>query len=236
MLRYISCTGRLRRPRLDHRFAADRARVQRAAHALADHVEETRGLPGDQHVALAEHVAVDQRRPEILGAAFVVGVRVQPHAVLFGEIVRPRSRACGVEIVAALEADADDLPAVAGVAPGVMPQAGMEPEMEILGVERAIDDVVELLPDEKPRNLLRVVRIDRADHQRAGPVGADHLARAVFDRLAVSAARGPCTWSPLSSSPANEVRSCISAPLRLIAQWSEYLAVQMRRACRRRSP
>jgi hypothetical protein len=37
------------------------------------------------------------------------------------------------EIVAALEADADDLPPVAGVAPGVVAQPGVEPEMEILG-------------------------------------------------------------------------------------------------------
>jgi len=63
------------------------------------------------------------------------------------------------EIVAALEADADDLPSVARVTPRVVSESGMKPEMKVFGTERAIDDVVELLPDEKPGDLLRLVRI-----------------------------------------------------------------------------
>ena len=160
--------------------------MQRAAHAFADHVEKARRLSGDQHVAFAKDVAVDQRRAEILGAAFVVGVRIEFHAVFLGKVIDD----VGVllrEVVAALEADADDLAAVARVAPGVMAESGVEPEMEILGGERTFDDVVELLADEKPRNLLRIIRIDGARDQRTRAIGADHPARAVIDRLAVPA-------------------------------------------------
>ena len=93
----------------------------------------------------------------------------------------------GGKVVAALEADADDLAAITGVTPGVMTKPGMKPEVEILFVERAFDDVVKLLADKEPRNLFRIIRIDGARHQRAGAVGADHPARAVFKWFAVFA-------------------------------------------------
>src|SRR5436309_3258036 len=111
-------------------------------------------------------------------------MRLEFDGVLFREVVHD-IRMFLREIVAALEADADNLPAIARMAPGVMPEPGMKPEMKIFRIERAIDDVVEFLPDEEPRNLLRIIGIDRARHERTRTVGADHLPRAVLDRLAV---------------------------------------------------
>src|SRR4051812_9910761 len=132
--------------------------MQRAAHAFADHIEEARRLSRDQHVALAEHVAVDQRRTEIFPAAFVVGMRLELHAMLLREVIDN----VGVllcEIVAALEADADDLLAVPRMAPRVMTEPRVKPEMEVLVIERAIDDAVEFLADEEPGDLLRVIGV-----------------------------------------------------------------------------
>jgi hypothetical protein len=63
----------------------------------------------------------------------------------------------------------------------------VEPEVEVIRVERAVDDVVELLADEEPRDLLRIVGIDRADDERARAVGTDHLPCLVFDVLALPA-------------------------------------------------
>ena len=104
--------------------------------------------------------------------------------MLFGQIIH-HGFVFFRKIVTALETHPDDLPSVAGMAPGVMPQTGMEPEMEIIWTQRAIDDVVKFLPDEKPGDRLRVVRVNRAYYQGTRPIGSDHLARAVFDRLAV---------------------------------------------------
>src|SRR6185369_177005 len=143
-------------PRLDHRFARYCPRMQGAAHSLADHVEEACRLSGDEHVALAEYVAVDERRAEVLAAALVLGVRGEAHAVLFFQVAH-HVLVPAREVVAALEAHAHDLAAVARMAPGVVPEGGMEPEMEIIRVERAVDDVVELLAHEEPGNLLGIV-------------------------------------------------------------------------------
>ena len=115
--------------------------MQRATHAFADHVQEACRLPGDEYIAFSEHVAVDQRWPEILAAAFVIQRRAESHTVLFRQIIDdvPMFRC---EIITPLETDADNLPAIARMAPGVVPEAGMEPEMEIVRAQRAIDDVV----------------------------------------------------------------------------------------------
>src|SRR4029079_12855498 len=97
-----------------------------------------------QDIALAEDVAVDERRPEILGATLVRGVLGELHPVLLRQIAHhiPVAR---VEVVAALEADADDLLAVARMAPRVVAELRMEREVEVLRWERAHSHVVAFL-------------------------------------------------------------------------------------------
>ena len=52
--------------------------MQCATHAFSDDIEKPGRLPGDQHIALAEDIAVDQRGAEILGAAFVFRHTILP--------------------------------------------------------------------------------------------------------------------------------------------------------------
>ena len=162
--------------------------MQGATHALSDHVQKTRRLTGDQHIAFAENVTVDKRRPEVLRAALMRGVGVEFDAVFFLEVAHDVF-VFRVEIITGLEAHADNLLTVARVAPSVMPELRIEPEMEILVIERALDDVVELLADKKPRDLLRVIGIQRAYDRRTGAVCANDVARAVDHILAVLARR-----------------------------------------------
>src|SRR5438309_11599 len=98
--------------------------MQRAAHALADHVEKAGGLPRDQHVALAEDIAVDERRAEILRAALMRNVLGELYAVLLLEVALDPAVAL-VEVVAALEPYADDLLPVARMAPRVVAELRM---------------------------------------------------------------------------------------------------------------
>ena len=91
-------------------------------------------VSGDEHVAAAEDAQrLTSDGPKLSGV---------PSDASAGRSWTPwRSRRWrrlgvrGVEVVALLEADPDDLPAVAGVAPGVVPEIGVEPEVEVVGVE-----------------------------------------------------------------------------------------------------
>ena len=47
------------------------------------------------------------------------------------------------EIITALEADTNDLPAIAGMTPGVVAKVGIEPEVEILRIQWAFDKSLE---------------------------------------------------------------------------------------------
>jgi len=55
------------------------------------------------------------------------------------------------------------------MAPGIVSEAGMEPEMKILAVERTFDDLLEFLADHEPGDAFPIVRIDGLRDRRLRP-------------------------------------------------------------------
>ena len=70
-----------------------------------------------------------------------------------------------MKVVATFKTNTNYLSAVTCVAPGVVPQFGVKPEMELGFIQWAVDDLMKLLAHKKQRNLLWVVGVERAQYR-----------------------------------------------------------------------
>src|SRR5512139_2749898 len=99
------------------------------AHALSEHIEKSGSLSCNQHIAFAKNVTVDDRRPEILGTALESFLGLQSDPVFFLQVLL-HNLVSLVDIASGRKANADNLLPITFMAPGIVPESRMEPEME----------------------------------------------------------------------------------------------------------